>query len=272
MQMKKILFLIPNLAHGGAERVLVNLVNNMDRKKYRVTVQTLFDVGVNRKYLHPHVRYIPGYKHQLRGNSQLMKLFSPKFLYRHLIRQKYDIVVSYLEGPTARIISGCCEEDTKKVCWIHTEFSNLKLFKRSFRNFKEAKNAYSGFDKIAAVSNQVSDALKKRVGCAGKITVLYNTNETEQILERSRECPENKMFSNEGGIKICAVGKMIPVKGFDRLLKVHKKLLDEGFPHKIYILGIGEKEEELRSTAKKLGVSDSFILLGFQENPYQYVS
>ena len=44
---KKILFLIPNLAHGGAERVLVNLVNNLDSQKYDVTVQTLFDVGVD---------------------------------------------------------------------------------------------------------------------------------------------------------------------------------------------------------------------------------
>ena len=56
---KKILFLIPNLAHGGAERVLVNLANNLDSQKYDVTVQTLFNVGVNRQYLQPHVHYVP---------------------------------------------------------------------------------------------------------------------------------------------------------------------------------------------------------------------
>ena len=49
--MTKVLFLIPNLAHGGAEKVLVNLANNMDKTKFDVTVQTLFDVGVNRQYL-----------------------------------------------------------------------------------------------------------------------------------------------------------------------------------------------------------------------------
>ena len=49
--MKKILFFIPNLMHGGAEKVLVNLVNNLDKEKYDITVQTLFDVGVNKKYL-----------------------------------------------------------------------------------------------------------------------------------------------------------------------------------------------------------------------------
>ena len=57
---KKILFLIPNLAHGGAERVLVNLVNNLDKSKYDVTVRTLYDVGVNRPYLSPEVRYVGG--------------------------------------------------------------------------------------------------------------------------------------------------------------------------------------------------------------------
>ena len=49
--MKKVLFLIPTLGQGGAEKVLVNLVNNMDKEKFDITVQTLFDVGVNKQYL-----------------------------------------------------------------------------------------------------------------------------------------------------------------------------------------------------------------------------
>ena len=40
--MTKILFFIPSLGQGGAEKVLVNLVNNMDREKFDITVQTLF--------------------------------------------------------------------------------------------------------------------------------------------------------------------------------------------------------------------------------------
>ena len=66
---KKVLFLIPNLAHGGAERVLVNLANNLDKNKFEVTIQTLFDVGVNRQYINQGVWYIPGYKKQFPGNS-----------------------------------------------------------------------------------------------------------------------------------------------------------------------------------------------------------
>ena len=53
--MKKILFLIHDLGQGGAEKVLVNLVNNMDREKFDITVMSLFDVGVNRQFLAPHI-------------------------------------------------------------------------------------------------------------------------------------------------------------------------------------------------------------------------
>ena len=44
--MIKILFLIPTLGHGGAERVLVNLVNHMDKSVFDITVQTMFDTGI----------------------------------------------------------------------------------------------------------------------------------------------------------------------------------------------------------------------------------
>ena len=49
--MIKILFFIPTLMHGGAERVLINLVNNLDQNKYEITVQTLFDTGVHKDKL-----------------------------------------------------------------------------------------------------------------------------------------------------------------------------------------------------------------------------
>lgn len=55
--MKKIMFLIHDLGHGGAEKVLVNLVNNMDPSKFDITVMAIFGGGVNEQFLKPHVRY-----------------------------------------------------------------------------------------------------------------------------------------------------------------------------------------------------------------------
>lgn len=55
--MKKILFLITTLGTGGAERVLVDLVNNLDSQLYDITVQTVLDEGTYKDQLRPHIKY-----------------------------------------------------------------------------------------------------------------------------------------------------------------------------------------------------------------------
>ena len=266
--MKKVLFLIPNLSHGGAERVLVNLANNMDPDRFSVTVQTVFDVGVNRKDLKSHVRYLPGFRRQFRGNSHLQKLFSPQALYRFFVREEYDIVVSYLEGITARIVSGS-PKGQKKVCWIHIELNDRRLASQGFRGFKEARQAYNSYDRIIAVSRRVGEVFAENMPLRNPPLVLYNTNETEQILRRSRE-PAPFLSSQE--VNVCSVAKLIPVKGYDRLISVHKRLLEEGYPHHIYIMGVGEQQAALEKKIRALGVEDSFTLLGFFDNPYKVVA
>lgn len=268
--MKKLLFLIPNLAHGGAEKVLVNLVNNLDKTKYDITVRTLFDVGVNRQYLSPDVRYIGGFKHQFRGNNTLMKLFSPKFLWKLLVKEHFDVAVSYLEGPTARIVSGCDDPQTNKLVWIHTELKG-KNAAIGHRSITEAKERYRKFDRIIAVSSGVKKFFIDNIGSVVPIDILYNTNETDQIIQKAKSDTNDLEFGCDE-FKVCSVGKLIDVKGFDRLLNVHKCLLAEGLRHTVYILGIGEEEFRLRQKIREYGVEDSFILLGFKDNPYQYVA
>ena len=77
MRKKKILFLIPTLGGGGAERVLVNLVNGLDKSKYDLTVQTLFKAGINASYLNGDIKLIEGKIKQFSGNILLMKMFRP---------------------------------------------------------------------------------------------------------------------------------------------------------------------------------------------------
>ena len=64
--MKRILFFITSLAGGGAEKVLVNLVNNLDKTKYEVTLLTLFDVGINKQFLKDDVIYKSIFKKSFR--------------------------------------------------------------------------------------------------------------------------------------------------------------------------------------------------------------
>ncbi|MBQ8427627.1 MAG: glycosyltransferase, partial [Clostridia bacterium] len=184
---KKILFLIPNLVHGGAEKVLVNLANKLSKDKYDVTLQTLFDVGVNKQYLLPHVRYKGGYKTYPRGNNFLMKLFSPKTLYKHFIKEKYDVIISYLEGPTARIVSGCPDKEIKKVCVLHTQFITDEVAKIGFRSIKEAKKCYNVFDEIVACGLTVKQGFEQKIPSKNAVKILYNVNETEEIIEKAKE-------------------------------------------------------------------------------------
>lgn len=270
--MKKILFFIPNLMHGGAEKVLINLVNNLDKSKYDITVQTLFDVGVNKKYLNQDIKYKYFFKKIFRGNSTILKLFSYEFLYRKIIKDRYDILISYLEGPAARIISGCPYEDTKKISWIHTELNNKELFSKGFRNFQEAKTCYEKYDKIICVSNTVKKAFLDISNIEqDNIYVLYNTNETEDIIEGSKEIVKDVKFSNDI-INITSVGKVTEIKGYYRLAKVHKKLIDEGLNHNIYIIGTGEDEQRIKHYLKENNLEDSYKLIGFRDNPYKYVA
>lgn len=269
---KKILFLIPNLKHGGAEKVLVNLVNNMDPEKFDITVQTLFDVGVHRGSLRDHVRYIPGWKYQPRGNTTLMKCFSPELLWRLLVKEHYDIAVSYLEGPASRILSGCTDPATKKVAWIHSELKTPQMAAVGFRSPKEAARLYDRVDRLAAVSRMVKETFLEQLPISTPMDVLYNTNETEQIKELCKEDPNDTRFCAGRELSVCSVGKLTALKGFDRLLNVHRRLLDEGFPHHIYLLGVGEGQAALERQMKELGVEDSVTLLGFHKNPYQYVA
>lgn len=268
--MTKVLFLIPNLAHGGAEKVLVNLANNMDKTKFDVTVQTLFDVGVNRQYLNSDVKYIGGFKRMPRGNTYVMKLFSPEKLYKYFIRDDYDIIVSYLEGPTARIVSGCTNPNTKLVSWIHIEQHTKELASKSFRSYKEALDCYSKFDRTVCVSDTVKDDFESIFDTKKPVEVLYNTNESEKIKKLSDEQVDDVDFSKDT-INIISVAKIVPSKGYDRLMKIHKKLIEKNIKNHIYILGIGEEKEKYEKYLTENNLTDTFTFLGYRDNPYKYV-
>ena len=268
--MKKVLFLIPTLAHGGAEKVLVNLVNNIDKNIFDITVQTLFDGGVNKKYLKPHIKTKYVLKNVFPGNSRILALFSPNFLFRHFIRKHYDIIVSYLEGPTARIVSGCSDEETKLVNWIHCKMDTEKAASVGFRSFKEAKNCYNKFDYTVCVSKWVKDWFIDVFSFQKPIGVLYNTIETDEIVAKANE-PINDITLDKNIFNIISVGKIIAVKAFMRLAHIHKKLLDEGIYNHIYIFGIGDEQPIIEKYLDDNNLTDSFSFMGYNTNPYKYV-
>lgn len=83
--------------------------------------------------------------------------------------------------------------------------------------------------------------------------MLYNTIETDKILEKSVE-PVDDIKFDDNCVNICSVGKLTALKGFDRLLNIHKKLLDDGVKNKVYLFGIGEEEGSLKKLHKTLAL------------------
>ena len=268
IDVKKILFLIHDLGHGGAEKVLVNLVNNMDREKFDITVIALFGGGVNEQFLKPHIHYRAIFSRTFRGNSHIMKLLSSRQLHRLFIKERYDIEVSYLEGPSARIISGCPDPDTKLVTWIHCTMHSPKQVARSFRSQMEAASCYNRMDAIACVADTVRDAFLKNCAYTGKTAVLYNTNESKRI----QECAAEETELSRDEICWCGVGKITEGKGFDRMIRIQSRLIKEGHLAQLYILGEGPQRKQLEELVKECGVADSVTFLGYQTNPYKYIS
>ena len=268
--MKKILFLIHDLGQGGAEKVLVNLVNNMDRSKFDISVTVLFGGGVNEQFLAPDIHFRSVFPKEVLGNSKLMKLLTPAQLHRMCVKEHYDIEVSYLEGPSARIISGCQDATIKLVSWIHVEQHTIARLAGSFRNQREARECYNRFDQTVCVSQYVYDDFCRILNFQKPCRVLYNTVESEKILARVNDAAPELM--DDGKIRLMAVGTLKESKGYMRLLSIIKRLQDENYPAHLYILGIGPLQPEMERYIQTNNLQGAVTLLGYQTNPYKYVA
>ncbi len=268
--MIKIAFVIHDLGHGGAEKVLVNLVNNMDRTAFDITVISLFGGGVNEQFLAEDIHYHAVFEKEFRGNSHVMKLFSPQQLHRWFIKDKYDIEVAYLEGVAARVVSGCPHKDTKLLSWIHCTMRSEKELAIGFRSATEAAACYQRMHRMVFVSDMVKTAFLQVCPYEGATSVVYNTNDSKSIRAMARKNPET-VFAPDT-LNLVGVGKLVPHKGFDRMLRVVNRLRHENYPVQLYILGVGPQQQELEQYIAENGLSSCVTLLGYQTNPYQYIS
>ncbi len=270
--MKSVLFLIPTLDRGGAENVLVNLVNHMDQSRFRITVQTLFDKDSQKDRLRSGIEYKSFLYKQFHGNSRLQALLPARMLYRMIVGKKYDIVVSYLEGPTTHVLSGCPYADSKRVAWVHVEMDSERQMSVGFRTKKEALKTYLAVDRVVFVANTVRQKFEKVSQTVfERGSVLYNTVDSHEIRENAAADTEGVRF-DDAEFNIVSVGRLVQAKGFDRLARVQKRLMNAGFSTHVYILGAGAEENRLREYAEANGLKDTFTLLGFQNNPYKFVA
>ena len=266
--MIKILFFIDSISGGGAEKVLRNLVNNMDQSKFEITVQTINDSVKADTLLKDGIRYktINRFK-----NRVLNKLYQYwirlcaelKILYPLYIKDDYDIEVAYLEcGPT-KIIASSTNKKAVKIAWVHCDLKKKEGFADSI---ERSRKYYEKYDKIVCVSENVKQSFEKLFGTDMETTVLYNVNDENEILEKA-ELPVPFQRKSSGELFV-AVGRLTRQKGFDRLIEACRLLRDEGYSFELWILGEGSEREKLEELIQKYSLNDRVSLLGFIENPY----
>lgn len=266
---KKILFCHFDLAGGGAEKVLVNLLHGLNPNKYDITLFLLFGVGPYIDKLPEYVKVKCLFKKQFRGLTQILKLFSPKLLHKLLIKGCYDLEIAYLETSPTRIISGA-PDNVRKIAWVHVEEEQENAFYSFYRSGKEMVDCYNRFDKIAFVSKT---ALRKFEQNHPQIVtpkcVMYNVNDID-ILTKAKEGLEMPL-SNK--LNICTIGRLNKQKGYVRLLQAVKEINELGLSSRftLYILGKGEDEDKLKDYIKENNLNN-VVMLGFQPNPYKYLS
>ena len=276
--MKKIVFGITSLGIGGAERVLVDIANKL-QEKYDITIFTLYGNGAFENQLNKNVKIIKLYNNSYEEMSKFKKKIIPiyilksgKSLYKKYIDGNFDIEIAFLEGPITRLFK--FGKADKKIAWIHNDIS--KVFGEGFKaklKLKIDKKIYSKYNKLIFVSNDNKESFNKLYqdnNLKEKEEVIYNYIDKSRIIEKSNiEVGQEYIDKNEPSI--ITVARLVKQKAIDRLINVHKRLIDEGIIHKIYVIGDGPERENLEKQIKELNVIDTFKLMGQRENPYPYI-
>lgn len=282
---KKILIRIGSLRHGGAEKVLVTFLKNLPKDKYEIDLllnlysgKYLPDVPdwVNVLYINKgemittnRIQDIPMKAFRVIYQGLLKKF--PQLLYKFILKnKKYDIEFAAIHGIRDEILNSPISS-SKKIMWIHND-----LRKTEFHDYTDEEiRKFFGYDRIMVISEHIKkdfESLAKNETEQNKIVRIYNPLDTEEIL-RKCNAPINvdQNTKTEKAVPtFISVGTVFPQKGFDRLLKVHKRLLDEGLPHQIKILGDGYDFENIKKLKTDLGVDNTAEMLGFTDNPYPY--
>ena len=257
----KILFFIESLSGGGAEKVLRNLVNAMDQTKFCITVQTLYPEDAE-KYLAPGIHYNHCYPAKNRINELRMRAEAAAGLtYPLRIKGDYDIEVAYLECGSTKIMASSTNAKALKLAWVHCDLAKKADNPTAFA--RETAKYYRKFDKVICVSEDVRRSFQEMYDPAAETAIVYNCYDDAEILRKAE-----KQVPAEEERTVVAIGRLTAQKGFDRLLRVHKRLIGEGIRYQLKILGEGEDRKALEVFVEQNGLTDTVTLCGFQENPY----
>ncbi len=281
MKKKKILIRIGSLRHGGAEKVLVNFLKNLPPDKYEVDLLLNLYSGL-------YIQEVPSWvkiHYLIKGEMittnrpkdipvkalrvlyEKMFLWFPFLLYRFILKnKKYDVEIAAIHAMYREILSSP-QKNSKKIIWVQNDIFNLKDYTQ------EVIREFFRFDRILVISDKLRDGmyeLAKNEAERASVIKIYNPIDRNDTL-RKAEAEIHDYALSEDLPTFVTVGTVYPQKGYDRLLNVHKKLIDEGLKHQLLIIGDGYDFNNIQDQLKRLGLQETVTMLGFSSNPYPYL-
>lgn len=278
MRKLKLLFLIESLSGGGAEKVLSVLLKHIDKTKFDITLCTIVDIGVYAEEVRTYVKYA-----SVLGNPQkkgllgkilykilyllIYRILPSRLIYTFFIPKRHDIEIAFVEGFCTKILSYSTNKKSKKIAWVHTDLINNHWITSVYKNEEEEKQSYQKYSKIIGVSNTATNAINQLYNINNAIT-LYNPIENDNIIKRANEFIS--LPPKTQTIRMVTVGRFVPQKAYDRLLRVIKRLYEDGYSIELWILGDGE-QRPLKEYINTHSLNEIVTLWGFQKNPYPYL-
>lgn len=265
----RITFVINNLGGGGAERVLLNILNNLDRSKFKPRLFLFEYEGEYLKYLLPDVEVGYCSKKSMLKNRISKAIFLPlRYLKRCTFGVKKlkgfskddDIVVAFLEKMVTYNVSRALKDEKKiSYAWLH---NNAKEFSKIHKLL--SYKYYKTYNRVFCVSKECTELAKEQfVNIANKIDTMYNPIEIQSIIDKSNNEIEFKLPK---GTNIVATGRLTNQKGFDILIEAFGKIKHKDV--NLVILGEGEDRLKLEQLVDKYNLKKRVYMPGFVENPF----
>lgn len=299
---KKILFIMPSMFIGGAERSLLGLLEALDYSKVDVSLFLYRHEGEFLKYIPKEVHILPEIdEYKTFDVSVKSLLFSNKCIFGikrilskiaikwNCCRKKTHAGVWMSMQYTARYLQGLLPQipgeydlgimylgvaDTLvnkvnakvKMTWNHTDYDTL------YPDKKMDLEIYKKINYLVSVSEACNQKVKSFYPeIAEKSIVIENCLAEKLIKEQAKE-KVNDLKMEESVIKLLSIGRYCEAKNFDNVPAICKKILQQGINLKWYIIGYGSDEALIKQKIKENGMENHVILLGKKNNPYPYMA
>lgn len=267
---KRILFVSPNLAAGGAQRQLINIANGLHRRGYEVSVFLFYDRGNLKRSLDKDIKTFPPSSIKFLERLRLFWiLYGILRLLGVIMTEKPDLLYSRQWPKIPVAIMG----KILRVKTVSVEGNNLEhtlvLRKRPLLLGIRRLCARLS-DKVVANSASLACEVKEVFSLDSDVAVICNGIDIEDIREKSKEEQSHRWLGTETPL-ILAMGYLKDdQKGFSYLLEA-LEIVNRSKPARLIIIGNGKKEK-LEELSMKLSIKDKTDFFSTIPNPFPYVA